>query len=158
MSELTKSRWGRMRSGGSTRKLLGISLGGGLAIALALGSLAAVLGYPQQIPLALAGYSISFWLPFSALIWVLLVDRETITGAPKDVEQSIESRWAERAGAAVFRDMLLFLGLGAGVLSFLQFKVDWFLEVPLGLAFALVLSLLLIDFAIRYQLIKRTEG
>lgn len=158
MSEMTKSRWGRMRSGGSTRKLLGISLGGGLAIALAVSVVVATLGYPDRLVLAGAVFASCFWPVSSALVWVLLVSRDTLSEAPRNIEDSVESRWTERVGAAVFLDTLVLLGAGAFTLSILRSTAKWTFELPLELAFSAVMILLMLDFMIRYLLIKRREG
>ena len=97
-------------------------------------------------------------MPFGALLWLLLVDRDTLTGAPKNVEDSVEFRWSERAAAGVFRDLLLALGVGAAVLSILQITTGLAFQWPLSLVLAGVLILAMADFGIRFQLAKRAES
>ena len=159
MTEIQKSAWGRMRSGGNTRTLLLLSFGGGLAAAaLGVAALVAAAGPEERFLATLLAFGFSFWLPFSALLWVLLVDRGTMRDAPRNVEDSVEYRWSERASAGVFRDMLVLLGAGAAVLSVLEVAIDLTLRWPLHLVLAGLVVLAMVDFGIRMQLIKRAEG
>lgn len=158
MTEIKKSAWGRMRSGGNTRTLLLLSFGGGLAAALGVAALVAAAGPEERFLATLLAFGFSFWLPFSALLWVLLVDRGTMRDAPRNVEDSVEYRWSERASAGVFRDMLVLLGAGAAVLSVLEVAIDLTLRWPLHLVLAGLVVLAMVDFGIRMQLIKRAEG
>ena len=158
MTEIQKSAWGRMRSGGNTRTLLLLSFGGGLAAALGVAALVAAAGPGQRFLATLLAFGLSFWLPFSALLWVLLVDRGTMRDAPRNVEDSVEYRWSERASAGVFRDMLVLLGAGAAALSVLEVAIDLTLRWPLHLVLAGLVVLAMVDFGIRMQLSKRAEG
>lgn len=158
MTEIKKSAWGRMRSGGNTRTLLLLSFGGGLAAALGVAVLVAAAGPEERFLATLLAFGFSFWLPFSALLWVLLVDRGTMRDAPRNVEDSVEYRWSERASAGVFRDMLVLLGAGAAVLSVLEVAIDLTLRWPLHLVLAGLVVLAMVDFGIRMQLSKRAEG
>lgn len=158
MPETQKSAWGRMRSGGNTRTLLLLSFGGGLAAALGVAALVAAAGPEERFLATLLAFGFSFWLPFSALLWVLLVDRGTMRDAPRNVEDSVEYRWSERASAGVFRDMLVLLGAGAAVLSVLEVAIDLTLRWPLHLVLAGLVVLAMVDFGIRMQLSKRAEG
>ncbi|NAZ17426.1 hypothetical protein GT020_15335 [Glutamicibacter soli] len=158
MTEIQKSAWGRMRSGGNTRTLLLLSFGGGLAAALGVAALVAAAGPEERFLATLLAFGFSFWLPFSALLWVLLVDRGTMRDAPRNVEDSVEYRWSERASAGVFRDMLVLLGAGAAVLSVLEAAIDLTLRWPLHLVLAGLVVLAMVDFGIRMQLSKRAEG
>lgn len=158
MTEIKKSAWGRMRSGGNTRTLILLSFGGGLAAALGVAALVAAAGPEERFLATLLAFGFSFWLPFSALLWVLLVDRGTMRDAPRNVEDSVEYRWSERASAGVFRDMLVLLGAGAAVLSVLEVAIDLTLRWPLHLVLAGLVVLAMVDFGIRMQLSKRAEG
>ena len=158
MTEIKKSAWGRMRSGGNTRTLLLLSFGGGLAAALGVAALVAAAGPEERFLATLLAFGFSFWLPFSALLWVLLVDRGTMRDALRNVEDSVEYRWSERASAGVFRDMLVLLGAGAAVLSVLEVAIDLTLRWPLHLVLAGLVVLAMVDFGIRMQLSKRAEG
>lgn len=158
MTEIQKSAWGRMRSGGNTRTLLLLSFGGGLAAALGVAAPVAAAGPEERFLATLLAFGFSFWLPFSALLWVLLVDRGTMRDAPRNVEDSVEYRWSERASAGVFRDMLVLLGAGAAVLSVLEVAIDLTLRWPLHPVLAGLVVLAMVDFGIRMQLSKRAEG
>lgn len=158
MPETQKSAWGRMRSGGGARKLVVLSLGGSLAAAVGLAAAVAAAGPSERFLATLLVFGFSFWMPFGALLWLLLVDRDTLTGAPKNVEDSVEFRWSERAAAGVFRDLLLALGVGAAVLSILQITTGLAFQWPLSLVLAGVLILAMADFGIRFQLAKRAES
>jgi len=147
-----------MRSGGSSAKLLSLSLGGGLVLALALGLLVAASGDSEKMLANFLGVGIGMWPPLAALFWFLLVDRNSLEKAPRSPEDSVENRWAEQVSAAVCRDLFALSGLGCGVLSILQVTMGWFLRMPLNLALLIVMLAGIIDFGIRYQLIKRREG
>lgn len=144
--------------GRNTRTLLLLSFGGGLAAALGVAALVAAAGPEERFLATLLAFGFSFWLPFSALLWVLLVDRGTMRDAPRNVEDSVEYRWSERASAGVFRDMLVLLGAGAAVLSVLEVAIDLTLRWPLHLVLAGLVVLAMVDFGIRMQLSKRAEG
>lgn len=135
-----------------------LSFGGGLAAALGVAALVAAAGPEERFLATLLAFGFSFWLPFSALLWVLLVDRGTMRDAPRNVEDSVEYRWSERASAGVFRDMLVLLGAGAAVLSVLEVAIDLTLRWPLHLVLAGLVVLAMVDFGIRMQLSKRAEG
>lgn len=158
MAEMTKSRWGRMRSGGSSAKLLSVSIVGGLVVSLALGLLVAAIGDSEKMLANFLGIGLAMWPVAVAVLWFVLVDRDSLEKAPKSPEDSVESRWAEQANAAVCRDLFLLLGLGCAVLSLLQVTMGWFLRMPLNLALLIVMVIVILDFGIRYQLIKRREG
>ena len=63
-------------------------------------------------------------LPVStALAWVVLVDRSTITGASKNAEENVENLWFERAAMGAFGDLMLVIGLGTGVVAIFNLTV-----------------------------------
>jgi len=148
----SRTRWGRSRFGGSGRTLIAGSIALGLVLSAGLGGLFAVLEPTASRPLAF-GVGVAMTLPFSILlVWVLLVDRSTLAGAPDDPEASIESHWYDRAASGAFTDLIIVLGLGSAVFSFLD----------LGVSTALVLGGLFviaaIDVAARYLIAKRADG
>ena len=150
------SFWGRSaRLGGGTGRLVAVSLLLGLLLAALTGAVAYGLAGasapadPRQ-PWMLALVVGSGALPVMAgLVWVLLVDRETIAGAVRDPEESIESRWYDAAARGVFHDLLVVAGLGTFVVSLTRWSAELSL-VGLGL-----LLFLAADFAVRYLLQKR---
>ena len=125
---------------------LGVALS--LAAALPLAALTAS-GPEESYWLAFAIYVAFIWVPLSTLAWVLVVDRNTVRGALSRPEDSVENTWYDQAAVGVFHDSLIVAGLGAAVFNF------WHLSPDLGLL-ALALTLLLVmDFAVRYQIHRR---
>lgn len=91
---------------------------------------------------------------FTALGWVLLVDRRTIKGATERPEESVEAAWLEAASVSAFRDLILVMGLGLAVVNL----------VPTAhgvLASHAVTGLLVfaaVDVAVRYVVVKRRDA
>lgn len=73
-------------------------------------------------------------------------------------EQTVEQNWRTRAQAGVYRDLVIFLGLGCVAASLCSLLADQPLSVPVALVFAGVVWIALLDYMIRYQLIKRAES
>ncbi|QRV01624.1 hypothetical protein JTE88_05845 [Arcanobacterium phocisimile] len=57
---------------------------------------------------------------FAALIWVILVDRATITGTVAKPEVSIENAWHHKAASAGFFTMFISSSWGMAIASFYQ--------------------------------------
>ena len=150
------SFWGRSaRLGGGTGRLIAVSLLLGLLLAALVGAIAHGLAGtsdpadPRQ-PWVLGLVVGAGALPVMAgLVWVLLVDRETIAGAIRDPAESVESRWYDAAARGVFHDLLVVAGLGTFVVSLTRWSAELSL-VGLGL-----LVFMAADFAVRYLAQKR---
>lgn len=151
-----RSRWGRSaRLGGGTGRLLGVSLAGGVPLAALVGAAAWWLGQLAGDPDPRRPWVVAVALTASCLpvgfgaIWVFLVDRDTLEGAVRNPEQSIESRWYDRAATGAFHDLLILLGLGTFAVSL----AGW--EAPLSAVGIGLLLFMALDVTVRYQLQKR---
>ncbi|WIV44149.1 hypothetical protein [Glutamicibacter nicotianae] len=60
----------------------------------------------------------------SALCWVFMLDRDTLAGAVRDPESSIEGKWYEKAVFGAFHDLIALCGLGAMALGLLRIDVE----------------------------------
>ncbi|HMS36428.1 MAG TPA: hypothetical protein PKA93_04630 [Arachnia sp.] len=148
-----QTRWGRSRFfGGGGIALVAVSVGIGAALSSGIGGLFAAFGNPTKPLLAFAVVAIVTLPVSTALAWVLLVDRATITGATRNPDESIENVWFERAALGAFGDLMIVLGLGSAA----------FAVFDLGIAPALLLAALFVlasaDFAVRYLRISKAEG
>ncbi|WP_218220011.1 hypothetical protein [Nesterenkonia sp. Act20] len=151
-STMKRSRWGRSRFGGSSAVLVSVSLGIGAAISAAAGALFVTLSDSERPILAFA-LMVTLTLPTAAALgWALLVDRATLIGAADKPEDSIESTWYDKAASGAFGDILLVGGLGAG-----GFALTW-IEGPLTWALSGLVLFAMLDFAARYQWLKKAAA
>lgn len=120
----------------------------GIPLTISVGALAAWLS-PVSPLLAFAIFAAFLFSPVTMLGWASLVDRETIRGADRNPEESVESVWYSKSAQGVFHDALIACGLGAGLFAFFPLEVDlsW---VLMGLT-----VLLMVDFGLRYLFNKR---
>lgn len=145
-----RTKWGRVKYGAKKKSAMRIAIPIGTLIALGLALLAGwadVVG-PRML-LGVTFVAIALAVPCTALVYVLLVDRSTMLGAPDDPDESIEARWYERAAAETFMDVMVSVGVVAGLASVLDWKMDgvW---VLMG-----VWAVGGLSFALRYLLISR---
>lgn len=119
----TRSRWGRSaRLGGGTGRLMGVSLLGGLLGAVLVGAASYLLtqnaGLFDGLRWTTAGVMAFNGLVFGFLLtWVALVEPTTLRGAAKSPEESVESRWYEKATSGAFHDTVAVVGIGLFVIS-----------------------------------------
>ncbi|MCS3494739.1 hypothetical protein M2368_003771 [Arthrobacter sp. JUb119] len=147
-----QSKWGRSRFGGGSGALIAVSLSAGAVLSAGAGVLFARLNAPEHFVLAALLMAAGLLPVLSTACWALLLDRDTLRGATRNPEISVESQWYDRAAIGVFQDLLLVCGLGGAVFSFIQ------IQASLGLVLAGVVLLALLDFGIRYFIIKRAES
>lgn len=146
------SSWGRSIVGGGTAFLIIASILIGLALSSGIGWLFVHFSRPESPWLAFA-VMVIMTAPISVILgWALLVDRRTLTGVYDNPDQSIESAWFDKAAARAFGDVIAVVGLGAGITAITRIDIDGSI-VLLGVAI-----LALLDFAARYQVIKRAES
>lgn len=147
--QMEKTRWGRAKFGGSQSLLLTVSLGSG---ALAATGFALILytvqGGGDLWVYLLASFATVFFAA-SALLWVLLVDHNTLQGAVKSPENSVENTWYDRAAVTTFHIMFPVLGVGAGISTIFSWTL------PLGTGLMLAAVLMMLTFAVSYQIHKR---
>lgn len=147
-----KTRWGISRFGGSSATLIGTSLGIGLVLSTGAGLLFARLNASEQFTLAAVIMTACLLPALSTACWALLVDRDSLKGVTKNPEISVESQWYDKAAIGVFQDLLIICGLGAALFSFVQ------VSVSLGLTLAGIVLVAMVDFALRYLIIKKAQG
>lgn len=154
-TKAARSSWGRARFGGSTALLIFLSLFGGLLLAAAMSWLwwqAGPAEDPQRKLLAAMAFGLIVLPATAAACWGIMLDRSTLKGATENPEASIEGRWYDKAAAGVFSDILLLCGLGAAAFAFLD------LQAPVSLVLAAVIMLAMIDFGVRYLLLRKVES
>ncbi|GGH59262.1 hypothetical protein [Rothia aerolata] len=145
-----RSTFGRAKFGGSSTLLITISLVSGALLAL-LFAFGIYLVQDSKLPwwgillAALPLYPVT-----AATIWAIFVDRNTIKGAVKNPENSIENSWFSKAAESSFCIIVAVLGIGAGVTAIfdLEFQTDMVLTAATMLCF--------IVFFVCYQFHKRT--
>ncbi|MFZ1911426.1 MAG: hypothetical protein WAU30_03595 [Propionicimonas sp.] len=84
-----------------------------------------------------------------ALGWAILVDWSSIAGSVERPEESVESRWLERASQGALMDGFAMIGLGAGGAIT---RVD----VAADLVLIGLWVLLSLDLGVRYLVLRRT--
>ena len=147
-----RSRFGRSKFGGSPAALIAGSIVAGLAAAFAAALIFWAIVRPEETALYLSIFTL-FLLPVAtAGAWAFLVDRETITGATKNPESSIESSWYDNAAQTTFHNILLAVGI-LGVASV-------FTDMQLSLGTFVIASyiFILVAFAGSYLLNKRRDS
>lgn len=106
---------------------------------------------PSQTPGLLAVVTAAGVLPMGvALGWAILVDRSSITGAVERPEESVESRWLERASVGALMDGFATIGLSAGAIAITQ------VQVAAHVVLMALWVLLSVDLGVRYLVLRRT--
>ena len=147
----TTSHLGRTRSG---RSPLPGAIAIGVLLTAVVDAIAALTNHGAaawQLPLVLTASS----LPILTMLgWALVVDRRTIDGFTPRPEESVESRWYDKATRGSFHDLLTALGLATFALSVIPAAH----QVPAYVALLVVLVFAGLDVAVRYQLAKRQDA
>jgi hypothetical protein len=147
-----RTKWGRTRFGGGRTPAMAIAVPSGVVLAVAGGWLSVLVGVTAANP------ALGFWvftscltMPAVALVYVLVVDRDTLDGAAARPEESVESRWYDQAAAGSFMDLVAGLGIASIVLTFIprDFSVDLDLVLPAVVAGCFA------SFGIRYLVLRR---
>lgn len=149
-----RSRWGRSRLGGGRWSALAVALVIGVVLAAGFGALAAATGVVADHPL-LGGvvFAVCTVGPCAALGYLLAVDRDTIAGATRRPEESVESGWYERAAAGALGDVVVLAGLTLVVATFVPAIAD----LPLRLVLVVLIGVAAASCAVRY-LVARRKG
>ncbi len=148
-----RTRWGRSRFGGSPGVLIVVSLLVGAVLVAGIGWLAMLVEPGSENPWLLFWVTAIVTWPFGAiLVWALLVDRSTLSGALDDPELSVESRWYDKAASGAFHALIVALGLGVAAFQFLN--VDVAPPLLLGGYFVLAVA----AFGISYLFAKKTSA
>lgn len=144
-----RSKWGRSKLGGTSKALLVGSFVIGILGGAAMGSLAAWAVSGPTPMLRFAVFAICTAPVFTGAGYALLVDRNTIMGAPRNPEASIEASWLERAAARTLGDVLVVFGLTATMFAITGWQANTVLLLGLALGFIMA------DAGLRYLIIKR---
>lgn len=152
--QAVRTRWGRTRFGEGRFPAMAIAVPSGAALGALLGFLAASLGVGGSTPVLVgAVFALCLAFPSTMLVYVLVVDRSTLTGAAERPEESVESGWYDKAAAGALTDVVLVLGVTATVLAFIPTK----LSLDPGLVLAGVICVAFVSVAVRY-LLQRLRG
>jgi hypothetical protein len=150
----TRTKWGRTKFGTGRTPAMAVAIPCGLILGAALGGLSVLAGITDSNPV-LGGlvFALCLTMPAIALVYVLIVDRNTLEGAAERPEDSVESGWYDRAAAGSFTDLILVLGVGSTILAFIP------RDLPIDLKFVLpvIIAVCFASFGSRY-LILRQKG
>ena len=147
---VSRSRWGRTTVGTKNVSALLVAIPIGVVVAVVVATVVVATG-TVGTPAVVGGLATAFAFGWAAagLAWVLTVDRNTLDGAPRDPERSIESVWHDRAASGAFRDVLLVAGTATTVVALTGF------EMPTAVALASVVALAMGSFGLRYVVLQR---
>lgn len=145
-----RSRWGRSKFGAGRLPALWVAAPLGAVGAVTLAAVVVMMESAGSQPV-LGGIAIALVLmwPLTGLVWVVIVDRDTLRGATKNPEQSIESFWHDRAASRAFTDTLLIGGLATAAISLSG------IEISAVFAVAGIVLFSMSSFGIRYLLLRR---
>ncbi len=151
-TQQTRTAWGRMKFGSGRVSAMAIAIPSGVTLGAVVGLLSVLIGLTGPHPV-LGGvvFALCLTVPATLLVYILVVDRNTLDGAAERPDDSIESRWYERAAAGAFTDIILVIGVGATVLAFIS--TDFFVDLKLVLP--AVIGVCFASFGIRYLLLRR---
>lgn len=144
-----RTKWGRTRFGTGNVPALAIAIPAGVLFGAVGGWVSVLAGVAGPYPvIGFVAFALCLTLPGIALVFALVVDRNTLEGAAEHPDDSIESGWYDRATSRSFTDLILVLGVASIVLSFIptDFAVDLKLVLPA------VLLVCFLSFGIRYLL------
>ena len=123
-SQRDRTRWGRLR-GGSRTPAMAIAIPAGLVLAAVVGVIAAAMWDASTPPLVVGiGFTIVTLPALVGLVWVFLVDRDTLRGAIDRPEESVEGAWYDKAAQGAFSDTLLITGLGTAFFAITSIRID----------------------------------
>lgn len=157
MSESTSSTtrrtaWGRTRFGAGRLPALAVATPIGLVMAVAEALLfARFVGGPLPAPLLATIFSACVLVPNVLLVWALIIDRTTLSGALERPEESVESQWYDEAARGAFHDTIAITGLALTFLAITGTHIDGVL------ALTGVLILAFLSTSIRYT-VARSRG
>lgn len=147
-----RTKWGRTKFGAGRTPAMTIAVPAGVVLAGAGGLLSVLAGVTAAHPV------LGFWvftacltMPAVALVYLLVVDRDTLEGAAERPEESIESRWYDKAASGSFMDLVAGLGITLIVLTFIPGD----LAPKLDLVLVAVLAACFVSFGIRYLVLRR---
>ena len=140
-----------LSSGPSSRRRNAEALGLGVVLAAAIG-LAAAAQRGERFWLVTVVFAVCAFGPAYGVGWLLRVAPVSGPEEPRNAEDTVESRWLERASAAAFGDLVVLMGVVATVVAVTE--VDPEASLLLG---ALLLAVFL-DVAARVWVLRRREA
>lgn len=144
-----KSKFGRSRFGGSAGALIGLSLGGGVLFSALFATVMIWLQKPERLGVYAVIYFIVMLPVMIGIVWLLLVDRESILGAVRNPENSVESTWYSAAAEDTFHAAMVLGGIGC-----LIFPV-WSVEASVSTVLLISVAAMQVIFWISYGIRKR---
>ncbi|GMA30824.1 hypothetical protein [Litorihabitans aurantiacus] len=148
----TTTRTGHVRFGSRRTPALAVALPTGLVLAAGFGVVAAAAGIANGPFWAVAAFFglISTWA-FVALVWIAVVDPDSLRGRAPRTEESVESAWFEKAASASFTDLVIVSGLALAAVAVTD------VEISAILVLTGVVVISLADLSVRY-LLNRGRG
>lgn len=144
-----KSKFGRSRFGGSAGALIALSLGGGVLLSALFATVMIWLQEPERLQVFAVIYFIVMLPVMIGIVWLLLVDRESILGAVRNPENSVESTWYSDAAKDTFHAAMALGGIGCLIFSV------WSVETSVSTVLLISVAALQVIFWIRYGIRKR---
>lgn len=122
----------------------------GLLISAGLG-LAVAFGRPDQFWLVFGVFTACFLAPSITLAWLVL-GRGRSVQPPPHAEESVESRWLDKAAAGALMDLIPAAGIMAAAVSLFR------LDLPADVALIGVVVFGLVDGGLRFAALRRRES
>ena len=122
----------------------------GLLISTGLG-LAVAFTRPDQFWLVFGVFTACFLAPSITLAWLVL-GRGRSVQAPPHAEESVESRWLDKAAAGALMDLIPAAGIMAAAVSLFR------LDLPADVALIGVVVFGLVDGGLRFAVLRRRES
>ena len=132
------------------RRSLAVEWVAGLLFAAGLG-FGAALVRQDQFWLVFGVFTACFLAPSVTLAWLVLGRGRAVQPDPH-LEENVEARWFDKAGAGALIDTLAATGVAAGAIGVLG------LDPPADLALLGVVAFALVDGAVRYAVLARRES
>lgn len=149
--EQPRTKWGRTRFGTGHIPAMAIAIPLGIIIGATGGLLSVLADVTGPHPLiGFLVFTACLTLPGIALVFAIVVDRNTLQGATDRPDDSIESGWYDKATSRSFTDIIGALGVTSVVLAFIpqDFLVDLKLVLPAVVVFCFA------SFSIRYLVLR----
>jgi hypothetical protein len=150
--EPARTKWGRTKFGTGRTPAMAIAVPAGVVLAVAGGLLSVLVGVTaSNPPLGFWVFTACLTMPAVALVYVLVLDRDTLQGATERPDESIESRWYDQAASGSIMDVVAGLGITLIVLTFVPCDVS----VALDLVLTAVVAACFVSLGVRYLVLRR---
>lgn len=147
----TRTKWGRTKFGTGRTSAMAIALPCGLVLGAVGGWLSVLVGITESNPIVgFLVFTLCLTMPALALVYALIVDKNTLEGAAEQPDDSIEAKWYDKATSSSFTDLIWVLGAVSIALAFIPTNIS----VDLKLVLPAVLAVCFTSFAIRYLMLR----